>query len=235
MAADIIVIILLIVGFIDGWKNGLLTSIINLFKEIIVFILAYILKGPLSLILIEKLPFLDFNGIFKGITSFNILIYEGIAFLICAFLISILIKILLKITGIISKAFNATIILGLPNKLGGALVSVIRFYIISFIVLFIISLIPKTSEIVLNSHISNNILNHTPILSNMTKDLNHTLSDLYELVTEIDNETKSEDINIDALEILLKYDIVSKETIEKLHDSGKLQIKNFDDIIEKYN
>ena len=117
---DIILIILLILGALEGWKKGLLTSVVKLVSSILIFALAIILKTPISLILIDNLPFFSFGGIFKDVTTLNIVLYEGIAFLICIFVLTLIFNILLKFTGILNKFINATIILGLPNKLGGA-------------------------------------------------------------------------------------------------------------------
>ncbi len=228
---DIIIVILFIISFLEGWKRGLLTSVVKLLSSILIFVLAFLLKGPLSLIFIEHLPFISFKGLFAGITSINVILYEGLAFLICIIVLSIIFKILLKLTGVINKLLNATIILGLPNKLGGAIVNFIRYYIIAFIIIFIISLIPKTSEYVIKSNLSNKMLNKTPILSTMTKDINHSLVEIYDLVKELDNNTDKEEINTETLKILLKYDIISEETVKNLHEQDKLDIKEIDEIL----
>lgn len=228
---DIVIVILFIVSFLEGWKKGLLTSLVKLLSSILIFILAFLLKGPISLIFIEHLPFISFGGIFAGITSINVILYEGLAFLLCIIILSIIFKILLKFTGVINKLLNATIILGLPNKLGGAIINFLRYYIIAFIIVFIISLIPKTSKYVLEANLSNNMLNKTPILSSVTKDLNHSLAEIYELVKEIDKNTDKEEINAETLKILLKYDIISKDTTKILHEQGKLDIDDIDSLM----
>lgn len=229
---DIVIIILFILGFLEGWKKGLLSSAVKFVSTILIFVLALILKSPISAILIEHLPFIPFKGIFADITTFNIILYEGIAFLIAIFILTIIFKVLLKLTGILNKVINATIILGLPNKLGGALINLLRYYIIAFIIIFIVSLIPATSAFVKESYISDNILNKTPILSHATKDLNKSLTEAYDLVKSIDENTESEEINKEVLKILLKYDIISKETVINLEKSGKLKINDLDSIIK---
>ena len=97
---DIILIILLILGALECWKKGLLTSVVKLVSSILIFALAIILKTPISLILIDNLPFFSFGGIFKDITTLNIVLYEGIAFLICIFVLTLIFNILLKFTGL---------------------------------------------------------------------------------------------------------------------------------------
>lgn len=229
---DIIIVILFIISILEGWKRGLLTSLVRLLSSILIFILAFSLKGPISLILIEHLPFISFGGIFAGITSINIILYEGLAFLLCTVILSILFKIILKFTGVINKLLNATIILGLPNKLGGAIINFIRYYVIIFIIVFIISLIPRTSEYVLESNLSRAILNKTPILSNMTKELNHSLVEIYNLTKELDMNPDKDEINSETLKILLKYDIINEDTAKNLYEQGKLEIDDIESIIK---
>ena len=224
VAIDFVIIILFILGFLEGWKKGLLSSAVSFVANILIFVLALILKGPISLILIEHLPFINFSGIFADITTLNIILYEGIAFLIAAIILTILFKILLKFTGILNKVINATIILGLPNKLGGALINLLRYYLIAFILSFVISLIPTASSLIKESLVADKILNNTPVLSSMTKNLNKSLTDIYNLVTSIDENSNSEEINKESLEILLKYGIISEETVNNLNEKGKLNI-----------
>lgn len=232
---DIIIIILFIISFLEGWKKGLLTSLVKLLSSILIFILAFLLKGPISLIFVEHLPFISFGGIFAGITSINIILYEGLAFLLCVLVLSIVFKILLKLTGVINKLLNATIILGLPNKLGGAIINLLRYYIIAFIIIFIVSLIPKTSEYVLESNLSNAMLNKTPILSSMTKDINKSLKEIYDLAKEFDKNTDQEEINVETLKILLKYDIINEDTVRNLYKQDKLNIDDIETIIDQQN
>ncbi len=76
------------------------------------------------------------------------------------------------------------------------------------------------------------MLNNTPILSSMTKDINSSLEEITELAKKIDGETTEEEVDAEALKILLKYDIISQETVENLYNQGKLNIENLDEIIE---
>lgn len=231
---DIIIIILFILGFLEGWKKGLLTSTVKLVSSILIFALAIVLKKPISLILVEHLPFISFGGLFKGITTLNIVLYEGIAFIICVIVLTIIVNILLKITGILNKFINATIILGLPNKLGGAIINVLRYYVIAFIIIFIASLIPATSKYIKEAGLADGMLNNTPILSNATKNLNNTITEVYTLAKNIDKKSTNDEINREALQIMLKYGIVSSETVNNLISSGKLDAKDFEELETEY-
>lgn len=231
---DLIIIILLILGFLEGWKKGLLTSIVKLVSSILIFALAILLKGPISSILIEHLPFFSFGGIFKDITMLNILLYEGIAFVIIIIVLTIVFKLVLSLTGVLNKFINATIILGLPNKIGGAIVNTLRMFIIAFIIIFICSLIPATSKYVKEAKVADAMLNNTPVLSNATKDLNKTIDEVYTLVTTIDKNESNDKINSEVYEIMLKYGIVSSDTVNNLIESGKIDATGFEEIETEY-
>lgn len=231
---DIIIIIVFLLGIYEGWKKGTLTSLLKLIGSILIFVLAFYLKGPVTSILVNYLPFISFGGIFEGITSFNIVLYEGLAFFICVVVLSLIFKLILKLSGGINKLINATIILGLPNKLLGALLNLIRYYIITFIVLFIATLIPITSSYIKETTLGDSIVNQTPILSNMTKNLNSSINDIYNILKDIDSKSDKEKNDAASLEILLKYDIITPETARKLNEAGKLKINNFEEIVSKY-
>ena len=74
---DIIAVIIVALGGFIGFKRGLVKSVVSLVGLIIAFILAWILKGPISNFMYTNLPFIDFSG---SLSLINILIFEFIAF-----------------------------------------------------------------------------------------------------------------------------------------------------------
>lgn len=117
---DACIILLLGLGFVIGFKRGFTKSIAKSAGFVLVIILAFILKNPLSEYMYQNLPFLSFWGIFKGVTVLNILLYEVIAFLVILALLSIILKMVIFATSIFEKILNMTIILGIPSKILGA-------------------------------------------------------------------------------------------------------------------
>ena len=91
---DLVIIAIILIGAFNGWKYGGISAAVKLIGTILVFILAYYLKNPISVLLYENLPFFKFGGMFKGITSLNILLYEAIAFIIAMSLLTIAIAII---------------------------------------------------------------------------------------------------------------------------------------------
>ena len=79
---DAIIILIILMGAVIGFKNGVIRQTVSLVGFLLVIILAFLLKNPLSLWMYEHLPFFNFWGILKGVTVINILLYEVIAFLI---------------------------------------------------------------------------------------------------------------------------------------------------------
>ena len=77
---DILIIIFILVGGSAGFKNGFTKSVVKFLGIFVVLILSFILKNPISLILMKIGPFIPFGGIIKGVTVLNILLYEVISF-----------------------------------------------------------------------------------------------------------------------------------------------------------
>lgn len=234
---DIVIILFVLLGAFIGYKQGAITSILNMVGTLLIFILSFYLKGPVSMILFEAFPFHVQSGIFEGISSINFLLYEGIAFIICEIVLSIIFNILVRVTKVFNKMVNKIVILAIPNKIIGAAFGTLRYFIFGFFLLFICSLIPNTSKFIKDSSFSMGILNNTPILTNVTKDFNNSIKDIYALIDKYDDETEvaKESIDYDTLDILLKYDIVSSDTIQKMNENGKIKIDNIDELINKYS
>ena len=119
---DVVILLFLTMGAVLGFKKGAIQTLATLIGTILIIVLAYYLKNPLSVLMYTYLPFFKLGGIFKGITVVNILIYEAIAFFIILSILSVLLSIILKVTGIISKIVDHSIILTLPSKLIGIIV-----------------------------------------------------------------------------------------------------------------
>lgn len=228
---DIIIIILLLLSILGGVKRGALRSIVTLVGTIVVFILAYFLKTPISILMYEHLPFFSIGGIFENITTANILIYEGLSFVITLFGLIIILKILEHITGLADKILSKLVLLGIPGKIIGGIVGFIQGYLIIFVVLFLISSFTKPSQYILDSKLSNIISNKTPMLSNVINDSVSAVSEIYDICI---NNNDREQADLESLDILMKYDILSYKSANKLIESGKLKMNNASSVIEKY-
>lgn len=234
IAVDIIFILILLFGGYEGWKKGFFESFLRLTGSFLIFIIAYQLKSPVSSILMTKMPFISFGGAFNGISSINIIIYEAIAFTLVTIALSIIFRILLKVSGIFNKLLNTTFITGIPNKLLGVLINLFRYYIALFIIALVMSLIPQFNDYVIKSRIPPIILNDTPVLSSMTKNINNTLNEIYKKFSNLKEEDTPSSLDKDTLEILLKNNIITVDQAIILFEDGKLQIDDFEDLVRKY-
>lgn len=232
---DIGIVIILLFGALIGFKRGFTNELVRTLGFILVIILAFLLKNPLSTFLYEHLPFLNF-GFLKGVAILNILFYEAFAFIIAFVALELILRLLIMATKIFEKVLTATIILGIPSKLLGAVVGVIYDYIVVFIILYIISIVGINASIVDQSKLRNKILNNTPILSNICNNSIKVIDEFKEIKTDYNNKSISDqDFNYKAMELFLKYKVISSESALKLISSGKIDyFESYQDLIEKY-
>lgn len=225
---DAIIILFLLTGAVLGFKRGAIQTLATLIGTILILIIAYYLKNPLSVFLYTYLPFFKLGGIFNGITVINILIYEAIAFLIVLGVLSVLLSVILKITGILSKIVDHSIILTLPSKLIGIAVGFLEAYVFLFVLLFIFSQFSFSSTVLKDSKYTNIILSKTPF----TTGFKNSYNAFNEIRNLGDNNSSNKDY--EALNTLLKYDIITTDNAHKLVDNGKINIKGSNKLIERY-
>lgn len=233
---DVGIILLLIMFLIVGFKNGVIREAFALVGIIAVFILSFVFKGLLGNLMCIILPFFKLSGIIEGFSVINILIYQIIAFMLVFAILLTIYEIFLKISKFIQKLVNLTIILILPSKLLGAVVSLIKGVIVLFAV-FIVLMIPlKNSELFTGSTMVNQILYKTPILSQSSNNFINTVEEIYNLAEKVSNkEISTNDANLELLDMMLKHKIVNKSTVESLVKLHKLDdVNNIETVLQKY-
>ena len=231
---DVLVILIIIIMAIVGFKRGFIHSIVSFVGTILVVILAFIFKNSVSIIMYENLPFFKFNGFFKNISVINILFYEVIAFIIVLIVLEILLKIFIKLSKLIEKILKATIILSIPSKIAGAIVGIIEGYVISFALLYIFSLSIFNVVEMQNSKYRDPILNDTPVLTAVADDALVMIKDYEALKDKYAENENAEEFNLETLDLLLKYKIISVKSVDKLVENNKLQINNIESVVQKY-
>ena len=229
---DIIIILILLAGAIAGFKRGVIKSATMFIGAILVIILAFSLKNPVSKILYSFLPFFNFAGDFTGLTTLNIIIYEAIAFVLVYVVLIAILQIVVKITGLFEHILNFTIILGIPSKLLGAVFGLFEAYLFVFVALFLLNQIPATNAYVSESTFASKITSSSPILSDVTSSYYDAFEEILSIKDQ--NMADKEEYNRKCLDILLKYGIVDINSAEDLLESGKLVITDADSILNKY-
>lgn len=231
---DIIVIIFLLYGVIIGFRRGFTRQLIYFLGTVSVVIFAFVLKNPLSVFLYSHLPFFGFEGILSGVSVINILIYEVIAFLILLVILFVLLRFVLFASKLFEKLLDMTIVLGIPSKILGALVGILENYIIVFILLYIITLPIFNINIVNESKMRQTILTKTPILNYYTDKSYKVGKEFSDLLTKYKEGTDSESLNLEALDLLLKYKVVTVKSVDVLVEKDKLMINNIESVLIKY-
>lgn len=225
VVVDIIILILIALGAIGGFKAGVIKKTTDFVGTLVIVILAFYLKNYLSVIMYENLPFYDFGGLIKGVEVINILFYEVLAFIIVFVLLLVILRVLLMVTGLIEKILKATIILSIPSKILGIFVGMIEMYVYVFITLVFLSLPVFNISYIKESKLANFMLNDTPILSSMAEDIVGTYSEVYELIDNKENKS-SEEVNTEILKVLFDKEVITKESARKLVDKNKLHLSD---------
>ena len=232
---DIIIIVSFVLGVLIGFVRGFFKETVIFIGTILVVVLAFVLKNPLSLILYKNLPFFKFKGIFEGISTLNILMYEILAFIIALAILSIALTIIIKISGIIEKILKLTIVLALPSKLLGAIVGFIQSIVVLYVFLFLLSLPILRVPYIKDSKYAQMILEKTPVISKVTDGLVKTFNEISDFADKnIKNNVDKRQTNREMLEIMLKNDVVTSENVKYLSDKGKIDIDNIDELLSKY-
>ena len=222
---DVIIIALLILGGVAGFKAGVIKKLTDFIGMFVVIILAFYLKNYISVIMYENLPFFNFFGLINGIDALNILLYEVIAFLVIFIALLFVLKVVLMLTGLVEKILKATVILSIPSKLLGIIVGVIEMYVYIFLVLVIATLPVFDSSFLKDSKMNNFILNNTPVLSGVSEEIIDIYGDVYNIIDNRKNKT-NEQLNEEILKVLIDKKVVTKESAKKLVDKNKIHIND---------
>ena len=167
---DIILLLILIASLVVGVKRGFIVQAIHIGSFFIALIVAYIYYKPLA----EKFVFwIPYPGFAEGSTATLILdtldvdrtFYRVIAFAVIFFVV----KIALQIVGSMFDFLKYIPVLGSINRLLGAMLCFAEFYILIFIGLYVIALLPleNVQTVLSKSVLTELILEKTPILTSM--------------------------------------------------------------------
>ncbi len=232
---DLIIIILILFGAVIGFKRGFTKSLVSAVGLIAIVIIAFLLKNPVSTVLYEHLPFFQFGGVIKGVTVLNIALYELLAFVIVLAVLGIVLKILMIATSIFERILTLTIILGIPSKILGAIIGALEWFILVFIGLYVLNMPVVNVKEIDNSTLAPKILNNTPILSGVIKDTNDVINEFASIKDRYtDKNVDTNEFNKETLELFLKYNVVSVDSVDKLIKDNKLKIDGIDEVLVKY-
>ena len=228
---DIIITLIIILGGVIGFRDGVLKRLASVIGMILVIILSFKLKNYLSVIFYENLPFLNV-GVFRDVQVLNIIFYELLSLLIIAAVLGIVYYFILTITGIVEKILKATVILSIPSKILGFVVGLIENYLWVCIFLFILTLPIVRIKDVENSKIANYMLQNTPIISKYTGKIADLYNDVYDVMAneETNNPARKNEMTLD---LMLKYKFITVNSVDKLIERNKIYVMDTE-FIDKY-
>ena len=232
---DALIILTILCMGVVGFKKGVIKQTVSTVGFILIIILAFYLKNPIAEFLSLHLPFFTFGGIYAGVTSLNIILYQLISFIIVIIILETILQAIIKVSGFIEKLLKFTIILGIPSKILGFIVGIIEGFIVVFIVLFFLRQPAFNIKALETSKLTDKILNSTPILSNVSQGFVDTFNDLYELGKDYtDNKLTENDLNLASIDTMLKHKIITPEYVIKLIDADKIKVTGVDSVVNKY-
>ena len=229
---DIVIILLILLSGVTGLKQGLLKSGINLIGTILIYIIAFKMKNGIGLFLCKVCPFFKFDGYI----TLNILIYQLIAFVLIASVLFSIFALILKLTGIVQKLIDLTVILDIPSKIGGFIVGLLEGYVVMFIIILILSVPLRNVEMFSKSKLVNKMLNDTPILSSTLEGVDDAIFNVFNITSVVgEGEDKITKVNLDIMKTYLDCKVITKDDAIKIIDTGKLNsINGIKEFVNKY-
>ena len=167
---DLFLLIVFVISLIIGAKRGLIVQLIHILSFVVALVVAIIYYKPLAEKFVLWIPYPGFT---EGSTMTLVLdsldvdrtFYRVFAFALIFFVV----KIALQIVGSMFDFLTYLPVLSSLNHLLGAVLCFIEAYILLFIGLYVIALLPIESiqNIVDGSFITGLMLEHTPIITDL--------------------------------------------------------------------
>lgn len=222
--SEIVIIIIILLGALIGFKKGAIKEIFELVGTISIIIIAYLLKGYLASLLIKILPFFNFKG-YVGLYSINFLIYDVISFIIIFVLLYCILNILINLAGFIDKLINLSVIFAIPSKIIGLVLGMVNALVFVFLLCYIAMQIPHTQKYIMESKVSTSILERTPIVNVVCSKGILVSEDVYnKLLGYSFKEEDTQDMNLQIATSVAKYGLVDKTLIQEVINKGKLNL-----------
>ncbi len=219
---DILILLFLIYGFIIGWKNGFVKQLVFTVGLVLLFAFSYSLKDPISTFFYKHIPFLSFNGI----ETLNIVVFEFLSFIIVFLVLFIIFRILLKISSFAEKILKLSAFV--VSKILGSILGVIECFVITFAILFFLSLPIFEINSVKTSNLANKILTKTFILSDMCNNSLVVYGQINELKNEYKNNINKDELNNKIVDLIVDKNLISKDNLNYLIEHDKIQNINIE-------
>lgn len=201
---DIFFLLIILVCGLIGLKRGFFKELVLTVGYIILLIISYKLITPTANLIISLVK--------VGNNPINLLIYQIIAFLVVFIILSIIFQLIVFLTNALEKLLNITIVLGIFSKILGFILGLVKGVIVAYLLSLLFTL-PMFNNIPMfrNSTVKSEILTKMPNIK-----LNQIVNEISKL------DINSNDFNKQVLQILIKYNILTKEKVIDMVKSGQL-------------
>ena len=201
---DIFFLLIILVCGLIGLKRGFFKELVLTVGYIILLIVSYKLITPTTNLIISLVK--------VGNNPLNLLIYQIIAFLVVFIILGIIFQLIVFLTNILEKLLNVTIVLGIFSKILGFILGLVKGVIVAYLLSLLFTL-PMFNNIPMfrNSTIKSELLTKMPNIK-----LNQIVNEISKL------DINSNDFNKQVLQILIKYNILTKEKVIDMVKSGQL-------------
>ena len=201
---DIFFLLIILVCGLIGLKRGFFKELVLTVGYIILLIVSYKLITPTANLIISLVK--------VGNNPINLLIYQIIAFLVVFIILSIIFQLIVFLTNALEKLLNITIVLGIFSKILGFILGLVKGVIVAYLLSLLFTL-PMFNNIPMfrNSTVKSELLTKMPNIN-----LNQIVNEISKL------DINSNDFNKQVLQILIKYNILTKEKVIDMVKSGQL-------------
>ena len=201
---DIFFLLIILVCGLIGLKRGFFKELVLTVGYIILLIISYKLITPTTNLIISLVK--------VGNNPLNLLIYQIIAFLVVFIILGIIFQLIVFLTNILEKLLNVTIVLGIFSKILGFILGLVKGVIVAYLLSLLFTL-PMFNNIPMfrNSSVRTELLTKMPNIK-----LNKIVNEISKL------DINSNDFNKQVLQILIKYNILTKEKVIDMVKSGQL-------------
>ncbi len=169
---DILILILLFGGLVTGFRRGLIVQIIHMTGFIIALVVAYSYYKQLADKFVLWIPYPGVTAGSKLSMTVEQLDLDGTFYRLLAFvLIFLVVKFGLQLVASMFDFLKYLPVLGFVARIAGAVFGFIEFYILIFLVLYLLAMVPIVfiQDMVSGSRLAKSMFEHTPLFSEMVK------------------------------------------------------------------
>ena len=170
---DILLLILLLGGLIVGAKRGLVVQLIHMVGFVIALIVAYLYYKPLAEYFVLWIPYPAVGDDLRFTIAIEQLDLDQTFYQLFAFaLIFFVVKFALQLLASMLDFLKYLPFLGFASKILGAILGLIEVYILLFIFIYVLALLPMDAvqTQLEKSSIAQTMLEHTPFFSEKVKE-----------------------------------------------------------------